>query len=249
MTTDNEQYYGLATPVSGSSQFNELRFTIQQQMLKLNTSMPVQVVSVKTTGLAPVGFVGIRILVDQVTGDGMTFPHAEIPNVPYFRLQGGSNAVIIDPEVGDIGMASFCSRDISAVKNARQSAPPGSARSYDFSDCAYFGGILNGTPTQYIHFTSGGIVITSPNAVTVNAPVSTVNSDTVKVNSENATITASTAAAISSPSLSLGNVGSTLRRLIDERFVALFNSHTHPTNGAPPTQQITNELTDSAKAN
>lgn len=167
MTVDTQQYYGQTDPTTGQGDWNAMRFAIQQQMLGLNTSMPVEVVSVRAAGVAPVGFVNIRILVSQVTGDDRTVDHGEIPNVPYFRLQGGTNAVIIDPEPGDIGMASFCSRDISAVKNARQAAPPGSRRSYDFSDAMYVGGFLNKAPTQYIQFTEGGILVHSASSVMV----------------------------------------------------------------------------------
>ncbi len=167
MTVDTQQYYGQTDPTTGQGDWNAMRFAIQQQMLGLNTSMPVEVVSVRASGVAPVGFVNIRILVSQVTGDDRTVDHGEIPNVPYFRLQGGANAVIIDPEPGDIGMASFCSRDISAVKNARQAAPPGSRRSYDFSDAMYVGGFLNKAPTQYIQFTEGGILVHSASSVMV----------------------------------------------------------------------------------
>lgn len=167
MTTDTEQYFGQTDPTTGQGEWNKQRFLIQQQMANLNTSMPVEVLSVTGTGVSPVGFVSLRILVDQVTGNDVTIPHGEIANVPYVRMQGGSNAIIIDPQVGDIGMALFCSRDISAVKNARQSAPPGSRRMYSFSDCAYLGGILNGAPTQYIQFTEGGILIHSANGVSV----------------------------------------------------------------------------------
>lgn len=167
MTVDTQQYYGQTDPTTGQGDWNAMRFAIQQQMLGLNTSMPVEVVSVRASGVAPVGFVNIRILVSQVTGDDRTVDHGEIPNVPYFRLQGGTNAVIIDPEPGDIGMASFCSRDISAVKNARQAAPPGSRRSYDFSDAMYVGGFLNKAPTQYIQFTEGGILVHSASSVMV----------------------------------------------------------------------------------
>ena len=167
MTVDTQQYYGQTDPTTGQGDWNAMRFAIQQQMLGLNTSMPVEVVSVRASGVAPVGFVSIRILVSQVTGDDRTVDHGEIPNVPYFRLQGGANAVIIDPEPGDIGMASFCSRDISAVKNARQAAPPGSRRSYDFSDAMYVGGFLNKAPTQYIQFTEGGILVHSASSVMV----------------------------------------------------------------------------------
>lgn len=167
MTTDTEQYFGQTDPTTGQGEWNKQRFLIQQQLANLNTSMPVKVLSVTGVGVSPVGFVSMQILVDQVTGNDVTIPHGEIANVPYVRIQGGSNAVIIDPQVGDIGMALFCSRDISAVKNARQSAPPGSRRMYSFSDCAYLGGILNGAPTQYIQFTEGGILVHSTNGVSV----------------------------------------------------------------------------------
>ena len=174
MATDTQQYYGQTDPTTQQGEWNQLRFVIQQQMLNLNTSMPVRVLSVQSGGVGPVGFVSVQILVDQVTGNDMTVPHGEIPNVPYMRLQGGSNAVIIDPQVGDIGMACFASRDISAVKNARQTAPPGSRRAYDFSDAMYIGGILNGTPTQYIQFVEGGILVHSSSQVSIGDTAATV---------------------------------------------------------------------------
>lgn len=210
MTTDTDQYYGQTEPTTGQGEWNKQRFLIQQQMANLNTSMPVKVLSVTGVGVSPVGFVSVRILVDQVTGNDVTIPHGEIANVPYVRIQGGSNAIIIDPQVGDIGMALFCSRDISAVKNARQSAPPGSRRMYSFSDCAYLGGVLNGAPAQYIQFTEGGIIIHSPTSVKGEAPLIQMSAADVQ----------------------LGNVSEALLRLIDERLITLFNAHTHASGGA-----------------
>lgn len=217
MATDTNLYYGQTDPATGQGDWNKMRFIIEQQMLGLNTSMPVRVLSVQATGVAPVGFVSIQILVDQVTGNDMTIPHGEITNVPYMRLQGGSNAIIIDPQVGDIGMACFASRDISAVKNARQAAPPGSRRAYDFSDAMYIGGILNGTPVQYIQFTEGGILVHSPTNVTIEAPTVTVTGDlTVTGNAvfigtmaNNGTNIGSTHAHAGSPSAPNGPVSNT----------------------------------------
>lgn len=203
MAYDPLQYYGQTDPTTAYGDWNAQRFLIQQQIMRLNTNLPVEVVSVSAGGLGPVGFVSIRILVDQITGDDMTIPHGEIANVPYLRLQGGTNAVIIDPAVGDIGIGHFCSRDISAVKNARKSAPPGSRRAYDFSDVMYSGGFLNGAPTQYIQFVAGGIVIHSPGSIKNDAPV-----------------------------VQLGNVASALHKLIDDRLIALYNAHTHASGGS-----------------
>lgn len=187
MSTDVNQYFGFSDATTNSGDFNQQRFLIQQQMMGLNTSMPVIVRAVKASGVAPVGYVDIQILVDQITGDDKTVPHGVIPNVPYFRMQGGNKAVIIDPEVGDIGMACFCSRDISAMKNARKSAPPGSRRTYDISDALYVGGFLNKAPTHYIQFTDGGIIVHTPGQVTINAasgaeinaPTTTINGNLV----------------------------------------------------------------------
>ena len=155
----------LALPSDFDSEQNGLNFAIQQAMLKLQTSLPVRVMAVRNAGLAPVGQVDIQVLVDMVDGQGNTVQHGTISNVPYFRLQGGTNAVIVDPSPGDIGMACFCSRDISAVKSVRDSAPPGSWRSHDFSDALYLGGFLNGAPTSYIQITDGGILVHNASGV------------------------------------------------------------------------------------
>lgn len=234
MTTDTNVYYGQAQPTSGEGDYNELRFVISQQLAKLETSLPVRVDEVKAGGLAPVGFVKITVLVGQLSGDGKPSPGAQIDNVPYVRLQGGANAVIIDPKPGDIGLACFSSRDITAVKNARQAAPPGSKRHHSFSDAAYIGGMLNAAPTQYIHFTDSGIVIHSPFAARVEAPVIEA--------------IATTSATVTAPSVSIGAGGHELRAMVDERIIAVYNGHTHPSNGAPPSQQITSAASVSTTA-
>lgn len=203
----------LARPSDFDSEVNGLQFAIQQAILKLQTSSPVQVMAVRTAGVIPVGFVDVKVLVDMVDGQGNTVEHGTISNVPYFRLQGGANAVIVDPEVGDIGMACFSSRDISAVKSARKQAPPGSWRTHDFSDALYVGGFLNGTPTSYIQITRGGILVH--------------NSSGVK----------------------LGDTGEEVRKLVDERFVELFNTHTHGGGPVPSQEMTTGQLTTLTKAN
>ncbi|WP_246216996.1 oxidoreductase [Paraburkholderia panacisoli] len=140
-------------------------------------------------GVAPVGFLTLQPLVNQLDGYGNATPHGPIYNVPYFRLQGGANAIIIDPQVGDIGFAGFADRDISSVKANKGQANPGSKRQFSMADAVYMGGILNGTPSQYIAFSASGVAITSPTAVTITAP--TVNID------------ASTQCAINSPNIIL----------------------------------------------
>ncbi len=168
-------------PRDTASSYAVLRFTVLQLLSRMNTAMAVRVMAVTNDGgVAPVGRVDVLPLVDQVTGDGQAVPHATIFNVPYSRLQGGANAVILDPQVGDIGMCLFASRDISAVKADPQAAanrtpspgaPPGSARTYNFADGVYMGGILNGVPEQYVQFNDDGITVVSPTKITLDAPV------------------------------------------------------------------------------
>lgn len=178
MTVDTKQYPGFAGLSAMGTDANVIQFLMKAAMSKMNTSLPVEVLDVKTTGVNPVGFVDVRILVDQITADDKTHQYGRIPNVPYFRLQGGNKAVIIDPEIGDIGMACFCSRDIAAMKNARKGAPPGSRRMYDISDALYVGGFLNKDPTHYIQFTDGGILVHTPGTVTVEASAINLNGNT-----------------------------------------------------------------------
>jgi hypothetical protein len=131
----------------------------------------VKIVSVTNNGgVSPVGFVDVQPLVNQVDGAGNATPHGVVYNIPYFRLQGGTNAIILDPQVGDMGMCGFASRDISSVKSSKGQANPGSGRTFDWADGLYFGGLLNGTPVQYIAFSSSGIDIVSPTQIRLAAP-------------------------------------------------------------------------------
>jgi hypothetical protein len=173
---------GQQTPLSTASHYNALVFVIAQQLRKLNTVTLVTVVAVDTVAET----VDVQPLVNQVTGTGTPVPHGTIYGVPYFRLQGGANAVIIDPQPGDIGMAAFCARDISKVKATKAAALPGSHRIFDWADGLYFGGMLNGTPTQTVAFASGGITVTSPTKITLVAPTVEIDASTeLKVVSPN----------------------------------------------------------------
>lgn len=153
-------------------------------MLNVNTAIPVQVITVASGGVNPVGLLDCKILASQLTGNNQTVENAILSNLPYMRYQGGSNAVIIDPQPGDIGIAIFAQRDISAIKNVRRESVPPSKRIHDISDGMYVGGILNGTPSQYILFDGAGITILSPSVVTINAPSATVNAPSISLNGD-----------------------------------------------------------------
>ena len=162
---------GALKPWSTWGRFNQTAFVIQQLLSKVQTATLVQIKSCTNDGgVSPFGFVDVVPLVNQIAGDGSSQPHTTIFNVPYLRLQGGANAVILDPQEGDIGICLFASKDISNVKSTQAQANPASARVFDYSDGLYLGGVLNAEPTQYVQFNSDGITIVSPTAITLNAP-------------------------------------------------------------------------------
>lgn len=169
---------GLAKPTTQWGEFNNIAFLVQQALLKVQTATLVRIESCTNNGgLDPVGSVDVTPLVNQIDGKGNATPHATIYNVPYLRVQGGANAIIIDPQAGDVGVCVFASRDITKVKSTKKQANPGSWRQYSFSDGLYLGGMLNGTPSQYIQFNNSGVTITSP-LVTINGNVN-VNGEVV----------------------------------------------------------------------
>lgn len=170
---------GQQKPASTWGEYNKLMFVVQQALGRMQTATLVRVDAVTNSGgVSPVGLVDITPLVNQIDGQGVATPHVTIHNVPYLRIQGGTNAIILDPQVGDIGLCVFASRDISKVKATRKRANPGSFRQYSFSDGMYLGGMLNAAPTQYVQFSAAGITLHSPVAVTLEAPVVVINAGT-----------------------------------------------------------------------
>lgn len=164
------------TPIDVANEYATLSFIVQQKMSQLATLTLVRIVSCTNAGgVAIVGMVTVQPLVNLMSGDRVAFPHKPLYNLPYLRTQGGANAIIIDPKPGDIGLAGFCSRDISSVKKAKDIANPGSFRMYSMADGVYIGGCLNGVPTQYVRFNDAGIEIVSPLAITLRAPTITLD--------------------------------------------------------------------------
>lgn len=179
---------GQLKPQSTWGEFNNIAFMVQQALGKMQTATLVRIESCTNAGgLSPVGYVDVTPLVNQLDGQGNPTPHVTVYNLPYFRLQGGANGIIIDPQKGDIGVAVFASRDISQVKTTKKQGNPGSHRQYSFADGMYLGGMLNGTPTQYIQFSTAGIRIHSPTRVKIDAPDVLIEAQTVEINASTST--------------------------------------------------------------
>lgn len=155
--------------LEGSSQD---KYIINTLISNIHTCTMVKVISVTVPQdeLAPIGRCSIQPLVQKVDGNNNVYSRGVIDNVPYLRVQGGDNAVIIDPVAGDIGLAAFCDRDISMVKRTGEEAAPNTLRQYDLNDAVYLYTCMGGTPTQYIHFKGSEIHIKSPSKIVLDAP-------------------------------------------------------------------------------
>lgn len=155
--------YGQQAPEDTAGPFNSQVFLVKQLMAQMATARPVIVTEVSGGGPSGPPTVSVQSMVSQVDGVGNATPRGVIYGVPVFRLQGGTNAIICDPKVGDKGIMVCADRDISAVKASGDIATPGSQRRYDPADGMYFGGILNGAALQYIEFTEDGINVHDKN--------------------------------------------------------------------------------------
>ena len=151
--------------------YNTVDAFIQQALGRIGTVKLVKIKGVSEIGgLGPVGFVDVQPLINLVDGLlGNSQQHGTIFHLPYFRIQGGKNAVIADPAVGDIGFAVICDRDISSAKENKDVSNPGSFRRFDLADGIYIGGVLNDTPEQYVQFTSTGIKIADKNGNSITS--------------------------------------------------------------------------------
>ena len=246
-------YQGVRDPADTAGPFNPQAFLVRQIVGENSHADLVEVMSCTNNGgVSPVGFVDIRPLTNQVDASGNSIEHGVIHNVPYYRIQGGSNATIMDPQKGDIGVAVFADRDISRVKSTKAQADPGSRRRFDMADALYLGGMLNGTPTQYIQFSASGINVVSPNAVSVQA-----GGDVAVTAGGNATVTATgnaiieaASATLQAASIKLQNAGSALKALLNSDLLTWLESHVHTDGtasngdtGAPTTTPPTSAQT------
>jgi Phage protein Gp138 N-terminal domain/GpV Apex motif len=166
-------------PSTASDKLESLKFIIARELNNVNTVTLGKVLKCTNNGaLSLVGYVDIQPMVNQMDSKDQGLAQPILYNVPYLRIQGGANAVIIDPKAGDIGICLFTSRDISSIKNTRKQGNPASLRTFSLSDGLYLGGILNAQPDQYVRFSDSGIELVSPTKVTITAPSAVINGPT-----------------------------------------------------------------------
>lgn len=162
MSTNNNGYY--STEESPTGEYDAMLRVVRQVLAGAHFCALARVVSVES------GKVDVQPLVNMLDGEGNAIPHGVINDLPFLRLQGGGNAVIIDPQAGDIGLVVVTDIDSSSAIAARDTANPGSMRRNDLADGFYLGGLLNAAPTQYVKFNADGIEIYSPTRVLLRSP-------------------------------------------------------------------------------
>lgn len=149
-------YRGFAGIPNAGGDYNELEFVFSQLAGRMATSQPVLVKAVGN------GTVDVQPMVAQIDGDGNATLHGIIHNVPVLMARGGTNGFIVDPVIGDIGLAVFASHDISSVKANQAPSNPGSRRRFDWADATYVPGMLGAALLQYVRVAGGGITMESP---------------------------------------------------------------------------------------
>lgn len=161
------------TPPGGNSNDAESFKFVFDKLLNGKFFLELAMVT-KVSGEAPNLVVDVMPLVTQTDHTGAMIKNSPIYNVPVFRLQRGSSAIIMNPVPGDIGVIAVCDRDTSLVRANRSQSVPGSRRTHSKSDALYLGGFLNEQPSQYIEFADNQINIVSPGNVNVTCQKATV---------------------------------------------------------------------------
>jgi hypothetical protein len=138
MTTASPGSAGISQqgPNDHSNAFNATAFLVKQLQAQVESMMPVQVTAVHPGSGSPpaVGTVDVQLLVSQIDGAGNVAQNGIVYGLPYFRLQGGPWAIIIDPAQNDFGFIIAADRDITSVKANPGIQAPGSPRKYSYSD-------------------------------------------------------------------------------------------------------------------
>lgn len=165
-------------PWSLAGEYERQRTVVEQLLARVRTAYLGKVIAARQDGAVQgAGTVDVQPLAGQLDGAGNVIAHGVIHGIPYLRLAGGANAVILDPQQGDIGLVAVCDRDSSSVVANGGAAAPGSLRRHDMSDSVYVTTVLGAAPQQYVAFAPDGIDIVSPVQIRLAAPTIVLQAD------------------------------------------------------------------------
>ena len=179
MPNNDTALRGINNIYTGTSSYNTLKFFLDNNTKDIATAIPVKVVGVQPSE-SSVGYVDVLPLVTFVSGADEIIQPVNLYHLPYSRIQGGTAALIIDPIVGDKGLAIFAQSDCSTVTaETTQPQQPGSKRKHSQSDGFYLGGFLNQSPSCFLELKQDNTaVLTATGGITINGNVN-VNGDVV----------------------------------------------------------------------
>ncbi len=228
----SNNYKGNRLSTSSNTSYNALDFFVKNMINGLvNTALPVRVEAVEEVETSAVssesnsinnseesskerkkpakaGYVSILPLIQQYDAFGNVLESQIIHNVPYMRLQSGTAAIDILPQVGDIGIAIFAQQDISKVSNI-PSKPP-SFRAFSMADAVYIGGILGSEPNVFVQLNQEGeVYIFAEQKVIVEAKEVEVETEKATIESKN-TIVESDEISISAKDIKLKSTDFTI---------------------------------------
>lgn len=165
---------------SGASEYNAISFLVEN-MIKgmVNTAIPVRVDSCTKPGPGgAAGYVSATPLVMQRGADGKSLQPVSLPQLPFYRVQAGTAAVVLDPQPGDVGLAVFSQQDASNIEAGKTDpVQAGSFRAFDMSDGFFVSCHYGKTPTVYVELEQDkGITLKTPsNEVTIDKDGGNIN--------------------------------------------------------------------------
>lgn len=183
---------------------NMVNYAIIQNLNKVNTLLPCQIVTIYEGNRYDV-----TPLLNNLTVTGEPVDPPTIYNVPALQTMGGNAGIIIEFQEGDTVLVGFAQRNIAAVKKNWTTQNPSSLRKFSLSDGIILANLSNNLPTIYVKVTPAGIEVTAPSLpLTVNSQTATINTtgDTVINASGDVDITG-TNVTITSTDVDIGGVG------------------------------------------
>jgi hypothetical protein len=165
---------------SGASEYNAISFMVEN-MIKgmVNTAIPVRVDSCTKPGPdGAAGYVSATPLVMQRGADGKSLQPVSLPQLPFYRVQAGTAAVVLDPQPGDVGLAVFSQQDASNIEAGKTDpVQAGSFRAFDMSDGFFVSCHYGKTPTVYVELEQDmGVTVKTPaNEITIDKDGGNVN--------------------------------------------------------------------------
>ena len=171
--TDQQPQYGFA----GTPQLDEVNahlFAMEQSAENVRTVVPVKVLAVypgnpMASPPTPTT-IDVQPMIDQVDSQGNREAHGTVYGIVVARQHHGNTAILADPAVGDVGIASICDRDISSLmSNQGAQSGPGSGRRFSFSDAVYMGSIwASQSATNFLDLRNSQVTLTTPGNYTHN---------------------------------------------------------------------------------